>query len=160
MSHSAVELNKSDGGTLILAGNNTYMGGTTISGGTLQLGNGGTGGSVVGDIVDNASLVFNRSDAVTYGGIVSGSGSLAQSGTGLLTLLGTNTYTGGTFLNAGIIAVGSDQALGAAENGALTFNGGTLRFGAMFDLSGLLLVSRSHRLNAKPATLLRRNLPS
>jgi outer membrane autotransporter protein len=113
------KLTKSGAGTLILAGNNTYTGGTTINGGTLQLGNGGTSGSLVGNIADNASLVFNRSDAVTYGGIVSGSGSLAQSGTGVLTLLGTNTYTGGTFLNAGTIAVAFDDALGD-PNGGLT----------------------------------------
>ena len=40
-------------GTLTLTGDSTYTGGTTISAGTLPLGNGGTTGSVVGDIVDN-----------------------------------------------------------------------------------------------------------
>ena len=88
---------------------------------------------MVGDIVDSAALVFNRSNAVTYGGIVTGSGSLAQSGTGTLTLSGTNTYTGGTFLNEGVIAIAFDHALGD-PNGRLTFNGGTLRFDAQFDL--------------------------
>ena len=127
-------LTSTGAGTLILIANNTYTGGTIIAAGTLELGNGGTSGSVVGNITDNAALVFNRSDEVTYGGIVSGSGSLAQFGTGTLTLSGMNTYIGGTFLNEGVIAVAFDHALGD-PNGRLTFNGGTLRFDAQFDLS-------------------------
>jgi hypothetical protein len=39
-----------------LTDNNTYTGGTTITGGTLQLGNGGTSGSIVGNVVDNMGL--------------------------------------------------------------------------------------------------------
>ena len=131
---SPAKLTKTDAGTLVLVGNNTYTGGTIIAAGTLELGNGGTSGSVVGNITDNAALVFNRSDEVTYGGIVSGSGSLAQFGTGTLTLSGMNTYIGGTFLNEGVIAVAFDHALGD-PNGPLTFNGGTLWFDAQFDLS-------------------------
>src|SRR5258708_7164694 len=38
------------GGKQVLAGENTYTGGTTISAGTLQLGNGGTAGSIVGNV--------------------------------------------------------------------------------------------------------------
>jgi fibronectin-binding autotransporter adhesin len=55
-------------GTLILTGNNTYSGGTTISAGTLEIGN---GGSISGDIVNNAALIFNRSNALTYAGVIS-----------------------------------------------------------------------------------------
>ena len=65
-------MQKSSAGALILTGTNTYTGGTTVSAGTLQIGDGGTSGSVAGDIVNNARLVFNRSDALTYAGIISG----------------------------------------------------------------------------------------
>ena len=85
---------KSGAGTQTLTGDNTYTGTTTISAGTLQLGNGGTTGSVAGNIVDNTALVINRSNAVTFAGVISGTGSLTQAGTGTPTLTGANTYTG------------------------------------------------------------------
>ena len=49
-------------GTTILTGDNTYTGGTTISAGTLQIGNGGTTG-ILGNVANNGTLVFNRSTA-------------------------------------------------------------------------------------------------
>jgi autotransporter-associated beta strand protein len=52
-------------GTAILTGNNTYSGGTTITAGTLQLGNGGATGSIIGNVADNGTLAFDRSDIVT-----------------------------------------------------------------------------------------------
>ena len=73
-------------GTLILTGNNTYTGGTTITAGTLQIGNGGTSGSIAGDVSDNGALAFDRSDSVTFGGVISGTGALVQKGSGTLTL--------------------------------------------------------------------------
>ncbi|HEY9110631.1 MAG TPA: autotransporter-associated beta strand repeat-containing protein, partial [Rhodanobacteraceae bacterium] len=78
-------------GTLVLTGNNTYSGWTSIAYGTLQLGNGGTSGSIVGNVMDSTSLVFDRSDAVTYGGVISRSGNVTQAGAGTLTLTGVNT---------------------------------------------------------------------
>src|SRR4029078_460627 len=56
---------KSGTGTLTIANTNTYAGITTISGGTLQIGNGATTGSLgPGDVVNNGTLAFNRADAV------------------------------------------------------------------------------------------------
>src|SRR5262249_29936399 len=78
------KLTKSDAGTLVLVGNNTYTGGTTIEAGTLQLGNGGTTGSIIGNVTDNGVLAFNRSDSATFGGVISGTGSLVKDGVGTL----------------------------------------------------------------------------
>jgi outer membrane autotransporter protein len=110
-------------GTTILTGNNTYTGGTTISMGTLQVGNGGTIGGIIGNIVNNAALVFDRSDAFTFGGSISGTGAVIENGAGTLTLAGNNTYSGGTILDSGTLIVNSAQALGV---GNVRVNGGVL----------------------------------
>ncbi len=65
-------------GIQVLAGTNTYTGGTTISAGTLQFGTGTTNGSVLGTIVDNAALSFNNGSPQTYSGVISGSGRLTE----------------------------------------------------------------------------------
>ena len=59
---------KTGAGTLLLTGANTFSGKMTNSVGTVQIGSGGTSGSVTADIVNNAALVWNRSDDVTYAG--------------------------------------------------------------------------------------------
>ena len=64
-----------------MPGSNTYSGGTTVSAGTLQVGNGGSGEFLASPSVslsNGTALVFNHSDALTYGGVISGSGSLTQ----------------------------------------------------------------------------------
>ena len=99
-------------GTLTLSGNNIYTGGTTIKAGTLQLGNGGTTGSILGNVTDNGTLVFNRSDTVTFPGVISGTGGVRQIGPGTLTLTGVDTYSGGTNFEGGILAVQGTGHLG------------------------------------------------
>src|SRR5271165_1897812 len=81
---------KAGPGILVLTGANTYGGGTTISAGTLQIGNGGTSGSIPGNVTNNGSLVFDRSDNVTFPGAIGGTGTLAQNGSGTLDLTGAN----------------------------------------------------------------------
>ena len=114
-------------GTTILSGNNTYTGGTTISAGTLQIGNGGTTGSIVGNVIDNANLAFDRSDALIFAGDISGTGSVTQIGTGTTILSGDNTYTGGTTISAGILQIGNGGTTGSitgnvVDNGTLAFD--------------------------------------
>jgi fibronectin-binding autotransporter adhesin len=140
-------------GTLILTGANTYTGGTTISAGTLQIGNGGSTGSVAGNIVDNAALVFNRTGTLTYAGVISGTGSVTKSGTSTLTLTGNSTYTGGTTINAGTFVVSTDANLGAASGG-LTFGGGTLQSTATFSSNRNVTLTGGGTFNTNAATTL------
>jgi outer membrane autotransporter protein len=114
---------QSGSGTLILTGNNTYSGGTTISAGTLQVGNGGATGSIIGNVVDNGTLLFNRSNTLSFGGVISGTGNVEQNGSGSTILSGVNTYTGGTIVNAGTLTVNNSQALGLGD---VVVNGGIL----------------------------------
>ncbi|WP_447930163.1 autotransporter-associated beta strand repeat-containing protein [Sphingopyxis fribergensis] len=118
-------------GTTVLTGTNLYTGGTTIDVGTLQLGNGGTTGSIVGDVVDNGVLVFNRSNLFNLAGTISGSGAVHQIGSGTTVLSGINSYASGTSFLAGTLQVSADANLGDAAGG-LTFAGGTLRTTASF----------------------------
>lgn len=122
-------LTKLGSGTLTLAGDNAYSGTTTISAGTLQLGNGGSTGSIAGNIVNHGALVLDRSDAaLNLTGAISGSGSLTHGGSGAVTLSGVNTFSGGTTLAAGTLVLGSANALNASA-GTIAFSGGTLRYG-------------------------------
>ena len=89
----------------MLAVNSTYSGTTTISGGTLQLGDGvANNGSVASNIADNAVLTFANPNAQTYTGAIGGNGALIKTGTGALTLkTATNTYSGATTVSAGTL---------------------------------------------------------
>lgn len=100
-------------GTLVLTADHAYAGGTRIAAGTLQLGNGGNTGSVVGDILDQGVLVFDRADELTYAGIVSGAGALVQQGDGTLRLTGDHAYTGGTQISAGVLQLGTGGTTGS-----------------------------------------------
>ncbi|MCG7509060.1 autotransporter domain-containing protein [Mesorhizobium retamae] len=106
---------KSGQGILTLTGANTYAGTTTIDDGTLRLGNGGTSGSIAGNVVNNSGLTFNRSDAVTFGGLISGNGIVQHVGTGVTTLTGANSYTGNTFVLNGTLLVNGDQTAATGQ---------------------------------------------
>jgi autotransporter-associated beta strand protein len=117
-------------GTTILAGSNTYTGGTTIIAGTLQLGDGLSLCGYVGrNITDNSLLSFANPLAQTFAGSISGSGSLTKSGTGTLTLAGSNTYSGGTSITAGVLALANSAAL--QQSTLCLGGGGGMSFGGL-----------------------------
>jgi fibronectin-binding autotransporter adhesin len=141
----AATLTKSGAGKWILTNTNGYTGATTISDGTLQLGNGGTTGALSTSsaisIASGATFAINQSDTVTQGtdfssAIITGAGGFTQAGAGTTVLNLNNTYTGVTTITAGTLSVGTignggvagnlGQATAAATN--LVFNGGTLQY--------------------------------
>ncbi|AIJ76177.1 outer membrane autotransporter barrel domain protein [Brucella abortus] len=160
-------LTKSGSGTLTLSGANSYTGATTVSAGTLvvandntgggtttvdvgaglQIGTGGVSGSLAGDIVNNGTLVVDRSNAFDLANVISGTGSLTKNGAGTLTLSGVNSYTGGTTVSAGTLAVRADNNLGDASGG-LAINGG-----ATLQLTDNLTTARGVTLGAGTATI-------
>ena len=111
---------KTNAGTLILTGANTQNGGTTIGQGTLQIGNGGSTGSLAGDITNNGTLAYNLTGASTQLTVISGSGTVTKSGAGTVTLSGANTYSGGTLVSAGVLAGDTTSMQGNITNNATT----------------------------------------
>jgi fibronectin-binding autotransporter adhesin len=105
-------------GTVILTGANNLLGSTTISAGTLQVGNGGATSSAIGAgaVVDNGTLVFDQSPAYTVAGNISGTGGVTLAGSGTVTLAGTNTYSGATTVNAGTLIGDGDASTNVTVN--------------------------------------------
>ena len=119
---NVASLTKDGAGTLILSNANSYGGGTTISQGTLQLGDGSANnGSVSGNITDNATLAFANPNVQTYSGVISGNGAVTKSGAGTLTLSGVSSY-GATTVNAGQLTIGNTLT----NSGAITVAAGTV----------------------------------
>ena len=103
-------LTKLGSGTLVLTGASSYTGGTYVRAGTLQ----GDSGSLQGNILDNASVVFDQTTDGTYSGVLSGSGSLTKTGSGTLVLTGANSYAGGTTVSDGTLQGDSGACRGTS----------------------------------------------
>ena len=123
----------SDVPTVILTGSNANFTGTVgVQKGTLQLGDGGTTGSLPGggafNIGSGARFIVKQSDTVTQGtdfsGTLNGLGGFTQAGSGTTILNFANSYTGTTNVDAGTLIINGNQA---AATGAVTVaNGATL----------------------------------
>ena len=116
-------LAKSGNGTLTLNASNAFSGATTVTGGTLQIGNGGATGSIAGNVANSGVLAFNRSDRITFSGSISGTGAIQQIGSGSVMLTGSNNFTGAATAASGTLQIG-DGSSGSVSGGMLTASAG------------------------------------
>ncbi|MGZ8139259.1 autotransporter BatB [Bordetella bronchiseptica] len=153
-------LRKTGYGTLVLAGNNTYSGGTVVEAGALQAGhedNLGRGGITLsgGELLAGGSFSSNRDlrltqgavdvvrDAtLTWSGAISGAGDLVKTGGGTLALTGVNEYAGQTVLRQGKLRVAREESLG---RGALVLENNTV-----FESAGSYAIGRRVTLKGAP----------
>lgn len=116
---AGITLDSANTGTLTLATANTYTGNTQVTGGTLRLGDGGTGGSLAATspitLAGGTTFAVNQGDAVSQGtdfGVISGNGGFAQTGAGTTTLNSLNTFTGPISVTQGTLQIGATGRLG------------------------------------------------
>ncbi|ELZ0236443.1 autotransporter outer membrane beta-barrel domain-containing protein [Salmonella enterica] len=109
---------------LIVTGDNTYSGGTTITGGTLTADYADSLGT--GVIANSGVLQVGEGELENT---LSGSGSLVKTGTGELTLSGDNSYSGDTTITGGTLTADHADSLGTgviANSGVLQVGEGEL----------------------------------
>ncbi|HAV1831646.1 TPA: transporter [Enterobacter hormaechei subsp. steigerwaltii] len=116
-------LSKLGEGTLTLTKDSTFQGDTTISKGTLQLGNGGKAGSVLGNIVNLATLVIDRADKFNLNGIITGTGDFIHRGEGTTVLNGLNKWSGYTLIENGTLLAGGVNRLSSTSSHIVSRNG-------------------------------------
>ena len=166
---------KAGNGTLTLTGNNSYSGGTTVSNGTLAVSGSGTLGSpaaalnVAGGILDlegtsqtagtvtiNSTIQNGTLSGTSFDGqngtisaALSGSGALAKTTAGTLTLSGNSSYSGGTTVSAGSLVVSNNNALGSGNvtlNSSNGTNSGVYR--SSLTLSGVTVTGKTVTMNS------------
>ena len=134
--------NRSGGGLTVFLADNTYTGTTTITNGTLQLGNGGTTGSLSpSSTISFASasgvLRFDHTSGADFvqgtnfsSTAITGAGQIIKEGTASLTFNVANSFSGGLTINKGTVIATANGALGTgavnlnAANVTLTLQGG------------------------------------
>jgi autotransporter-associated beta strand protein len=117
-------LTKLNSGRLTIDVSNNLSGPVTISGGTVQVGNNDSVGSLgSGVVTNNGTVSIARADAaLNFGNAIHGSGSLSFDGLGSVTLSGNSDYTGASAVNAGIVFLTSSNGLGSANSGTAIAN--------------------------------------
>jgi autotransporter-associated beta strand protein len=124
----AGQLRKIGASLQVLTGSLTHTGGTVIESGTLQIGNGGTAGSLAGDVANAGTLQFDRSDASAFGGTISGTGQLVKLGGGSLTLSASQTYSGTTTITGGRLVVAETGSFTTTPQIVVSGSGAELRY--------------------------------
>jgi autotransporter-associated beta strand protein len=128
-------LQKTGSGKWTVTGNASYAGATTITAGTLEF----QGSLSSSGITNSSALIFNNAATQSYSNAISGTGTLTKDGAGILTLSGSNGYTGATNVNNGTLRInGSTSAsstVGVASTGTL---GGTGTIGGAVNVTGQL----------------------
>lgn len=121
-------LTKSGEATATLSASNTYTGGTTVSAGVLQLGDGtsAAGSAGTGPIVNNAALLLNHGAATTFANPVSGTGSFNKTGTGTVSVTGDVACAGGVTVSAGTLQIGNNTLTGTLAGNIV--NNSTISF--------------------------------
>jgi autotransporter-associated beta strand protein len=130
-----MSLTKAGPATLILDCANLSTGPTTISGGILQVGNGGANGTLgTGPVTNHAVLAFNRSGTLLLPNVITGLGAVSNvAGTVILTAT-NNAWTGGVGIAAGALQIGDGGANGSLGSGPI-IDHGTLVFSTLNDLT-------------------------
>ncbi len=123
------DLRQEGSGTLVLTGDSTFTGTTTIASGSLQVGDGANRGTLGGTVINNGSLTFNRATDSVFAGTFAGNGSVSKLGAGVLAVTGdSSAFVGTTTLSGGGLQV--DGKLGgtvvAATPGTTVSGVGTL----------------------------------
>lgn len=119
---SGSTLSKTGAGKLTLSGDANGFSAISLDAGTLQVGAGGASGTIAATITNNAALIFDRSGTLTNVGVISGTGSLTKTGSGLVTLAANSSgFSGPVTVNGGELRLGAIRAQGT---GAITVNAG------------------------------------
>lgn len=166
----AGSVTKTSAGTLLLSGSNSYTGDTTVSGGSIEFTAGAISSGVVtlggggvkyatGNTEDlsaktvtlaaGGGTIDTNGNDVTFANAIGsfGAGGLVKAGPGTLTLAGANTYFGSTQVDAGVVSIAADAALGLDPTASLVLNGGRLQTTAGFATSRAVTVSAGSGLD-------------
>lgn len=136
--------------TVVLGSSNSYSGPTTITAGTLQVGI-GTGTATLGSnpsVTDNGTLVLDDSNSFSFPYNISGSGQFADTGPANISLGGTLTYQGNTYISNGVVKVNANNQIPNENNvggstGWLILDGNAGTSAGTLDMSGFNLTVNS-----------------